>query len=72
MSTLILKTEEEISYLKTGRKIELRSDDISFNKGFESKDPVKVISIDQELLGIGYLIIEDRKFLRPKLVLNAI
>ena len=72
LSTLILKTEEEISYWKTGRKIELRSDDISFNKGFESKDPVKVISIDQELLGIGYLIIEDRNFLRPKLVLNAI
>lgn len=72
LSTLILKTEEEISYWKTGRKIELKSGDISFNKEFESKDPVKVISIDQELLGIGYLIIEDRNFLRPKLVLNAI
>ena len=68
ISTFVLKTKEEINYWETGRKIEVN--DKIINCRFEHKDPLKVVDIKTNLLGIGF-INQEKNYIYPKLVLNA-
>ena len=70
ISTLVLTKEEEINFWQTGRLIKVNFNNLSKTNTFDYKKPIKIIDINEHLLGIGFLNKEGTN-LNPKLVLNA-
>ncbi len=70
ISTLVLKNEEEINFWQTGRVIKFDSNNFTKTCSFDYKQPIKIIDVKNNLLGIGF-INEEQTNLNPKLVLNA-
>ena len=69
ISTLEL-TNQEVDFWQTGRAIKVDINFLNKNKPFDYKQPIKVIDKRKNLLGIGFLNIEQVN-INPKLVLNA-
>ncbi len=65
LSRIILKSDKDILYWQTGRKIAMESENLIINQ--------KYLVLDQKntLLGIGINHCEEINYLQPKLVLNA-
>ena len=70
ISTLVLTNQEEINFWKTGRVIKFDASNFVKSRLFDYKKPIKVITNNKILLGIGF-IDEQKTKLHPKLVLNA-
>ena len=70
ISTLVLTTQEEINFWKTGRIIKFNANNFFQTSTFDYQKPIKIIDQKKILLGIGF-INEDKDKLQPKLVLNA-
>ena len=70
ISTLVLTDKEEINFWLTGRKIQFNIDNFSRSCKFDYKKPIKIISKEENLLGIGFLN-DEKTAVQPKLVLNA-
>ena len=70
ISTLVLRTPEEINFWQTGRVIEFDANNFVKSSTFDYKKPIKIIDQKKILLGIGF-INEEKTKLQPKLVLNA-
>ena len=70
ISTLVLTTQEEINFWKTGRIIKFNANNFFQTSSFDYKKPIKIIDQKKILLGIGFVNKEKAK-LKPKLVLNA-
>ena len=70
ISTLVLTTQEEINFWKTGRIIKFNANNFVQNSTFDYRKPIKIIDQNKTLLGIGF-INEEKAELQPKLVLNA-
>ncbi|MBO6974371.1 MAG: tRNA pseudouridine(55) synthase TruB [Prochlorococcus marinus CUG1435] len=69
ISTLEL-TKQEVDFWQTGRSIKVDINFLNKSKTFDYKEPIKVIDKRKNLLGIGFLNIEQVN-INPKLVLNA-
>ena len=70
ISTLVLRTEEQINFWQTGRAIKV---DINYFKesiAFDYQKPLKIIDKRKKLLGIGFLN-KEQTLINPKLVRNA-
>ena len=70
ISTLVLTNQEEIKFWQTGREIKFYAKNFVKNCSFDYKKPIKIITNNKILLGIGF-INEEKTTLHPKLVLNA-
>lgn len=70
ISTFVVSNEEEINFWQRGRPIKFNLDDPILSSKLNSKEPIKLITNQKILLGIGF-INEERTNLYPKLVLNA-
>ena len=70
ISTLVLTNQEEINFWQTGRVIQLDASNFFKSRSFDYKKPIKIININNILLGMGF-INEEKTTLHPKLVLNA-
>ena len=70
ISTLVLTNEEDINFWQTGRLINFDLNNFTKNHTFDYKKPIKIIDLEKNLLGIGF-VNEEQTNLNPKLVLNA-
>ena len=70
ISTLILRSKEEINFWQTGRAIKFDVNYFNETNSFDYKRPIKVIDKRKTLLGIGYFN-KEKNEINPKLVLNA-
>ena len=70
ISTLTLTNQEEINYWETGRLINFNLNNFVKSSSFDYKNPIKIIDINNILLGIAFFN-EEKTKLHPKLVLNA-
>jgi len=68
----ILRTEEEISFWKTGRKIPIKEAYSLYGKLKNVDNIFQVLDSNKDLLGLGRIDLNYEKFLHPKIVLNAI
>ncbi len=68
---IILKSQEEILYWQTGRKISISSENIINNQIRLTDQKLLVFDEKSNLLGLGINISEETMYLQPKLVLNA-
>ena len=66
-----LKSEEEIRWWETGRKITLNREKSIILKNIKDLSPIKVIDPKNNLMGIGIINKKESIYLQPKLVLNA-
>ena len=66
-----LKTEEEIIWWETGRKITLNKEKCLIFRNIKDLSPIKVIDPKNNLMGIGIINNKEAIYLQPKLVLNA-
>ena len=69
---IILSTEEDIYFWKTGRRIAIKDQNILTKKLTQSNNIFQVLDSQNDLMGIGQVTLDQEKFLQPKLVLNAI
>ena len=70
ISSLVLTNQTEIDFWQTGRVIKLDWKNFTKTCTFDYENPIKVLDIENNLLGIGF-INEEKTNLNPKLVLNA-
>ena len=70
ISTIVLTSQKEINFWRTGRVIEVDTNNFVQKFLFDYKKPIKIITKNKILLGIGF-INEEKTKLHPKLVLDA-
>ena len=70
ISTIVLTNVGEVNYWQTGRAIKIDLVNLTKTNSFDFKEPIKVIDLKKNLLGIGFLN-KEKANLNPKLVLNA-